>query len=105
MVNGVPLYTYLRDTQAEENLLEARTAESRKRAFMMNPALTKVGTEMKVYIPTLNQLMNDDNIVVPIWTKNKSGFLEKTLIPFSEWMETEEFTQETDAVGKTCRRT
>ena len=103
IVNGKSEVTFLRDENAEsEELLSgSNTLESIKRAFMMNPALAKKGVAIKVYIPTLNELMDDANgFVVTEWSKDKDGVLVNTTIPFSQWMDREDTVTTIDDAGK-----
>ena len=67
----------------------------------MNPNLAKKGAKIKVYIPTLNELLDEgNNHVVVIWKKNSNNVLEKKTISFKEWYELKEYESIVDATNK-----
>lgn len=103
IVNGKSEVTFLRDEVAESEELAAgsNTPEGIKRAFMMNPKLAKKGVPVKVYIPTLNELMDDVNgFVVTDWKRDENGVLVSSTIPFSQWMNKKETVTTINDAGK-----
>jgi predicted NAD-dependent protein-ADP-ribosyltransferase YbiA (DUF1768 family) len=95
---------FIRDKEAEtkEVLSGAAGLEATKRAFMMNPFLAKAGVPIQVYIPPLQELLDDSKgFIVSTWTrKGKDGPLEKGTESFSIWYNREKEKFEKENPGK-----
>ena len=93
----------VRDKEAESKEIIGvdYSPEAIKRAFMMNPHLAKKGTPLQVYIPTLDELLDDNNgFVVSDWKRDKDGSLSKFVIPFSTWYNREKAVFEKQNPGQ-----
>jgi len=93
----------VRDKEAESKEIIGvdYSPEAIKRAFMMNPHLAKKGTPLQVYIPTLDELLDDNNgFVVSDWKRDKDGSLSKFVIPFSTWYNREKVVFEKQNPGQ-----